>query len=107
LRVFSLKSGWSLKRRILTAEDHGALAKFVSQGLEAEHYVVDVFSDGERARARTDEADYDVALLDLNLPKLDGVNGLRYRRLKQPSWPFSVLTQRTRVEDRVKRRPTR
>ena len=63
-------------RRILIAEDDGALAKFVSQGLEAEHYSVDVFSDGEQARTAADEAEYDVVILDLNLPKLDGVNVL-------------------------------
>jgi two-component system response regulator QseB len=68
---------------------------------------VDVFSDGELARARTDEAEYDGVILDLNLPKLDGVNVLRYLRLKQPSLPVLVLTERRRVEDRVKRRPTR
>ena len=88
-------------RRILIAEDDGALAKFVSQGLEAEHYSVDVFSDGEQARTAADETDYDVVILDLNLPKLDGVNVLRYLRLKKPSLPVLVLTQRTRVEDRV------
>jgi two-component system copper resistance phosphate regulon response regulator CusR len=88
-------------RRILIAEDDGALAKFVSQGLEAEHYSVDVFPDGELARAAADEAEYDVVILDLNLPKLDGVNVLRYLRLKKPSLPVLVLTQRTRVEDRV------
>src|SRR5579863_3420221 len=88
-------------RRILIAEDDGALAKFVSQGLEAEHYSVDVFSDGEQARIAADEAEYDVVILDLNLPKLDGVNVLRHLRLKKPSLPVLVLTQRTRVEDRV------
>jgi DNA-binding response OmpR family regulator len=88
-------------RRILIAEDDGALAKFVSQGLEAEHYSVDVFSDGELARTAADAAEYDVVILDLNLPKVDGVNVLRYLRLKQPSLPVLVLTQRTRVEDRV------
>jgi two-component system, OmpR family, copper resistance phosphate regulon response regulator CusR len=88
-------------RRILIAEDDGALAKFVSQGLEAEHYSVDVFSDGEQARIAADEAEYDVVILDLNLPKLDGVNVLRHLRLKRPSLPVLVLTQRTRVEDRV------
>lgn len=88
-------------RRILIAEDDGALAKFVSQGLEAEHYSVDVLADGEQARIAADAAEYDVVILDLNLPKLDGVNVLRYLRLKKPSLPVLVLTQRTRVEDRV------
>jgi len=87
--------------RILIAEDDTALAKFVSQGLEAEHYTVEVYSDGEQARAAANEFDYDVVILDLNLPKLDGVSVLRQLRLKKPSVPVLVLTQRTKVEDRV------
>ncbi len=87
--------------RILMAEDDEALAKFVRQGLESEHYAVDVFPDGEQARSAAIEVDYDVVILDLNLPKLDGVSVLRHLRSKKPSLPVLVLTQRTRVEDRV------
>ncbi len=47
------------------------------------------------------EFDYDLVILDLNLPKLDGVSVLRHLRLKRPSLPVLVLTQRVRVEDRV------
>jgi two-component system, OmpR family, copper resistance phosphate regulon response regulator CusR len=87
--------------RILLAEDDAALSKFVSQGLEAERYTVDVFADGEQARAAASEVDYDLVVLDLNLPKLDGVSVLRQLRLKKPTLPVLILTQRTRVEDRV------
>jgi len=87
--------------RILIAEDDEALAKFVRQGLEGEHYAVDVFPDGEQARTAANEIEYDVVILDLNLPKLDGVSVLRQLRVKKPSLPVLVLTQRTRVEDRV------
>jgi two-component system, OmpR family, copper resistance phosphate regulon response regulator CusR len=87
--------------RILIAEDDEALAKFVRQGLEGEHYLVDVFTDGEQARSAATENEYDVVILDLNLPKLDGVSVLRHLRLKKPSLPVLVLTQRTRVEDKV------
>ncbi len=87
--------------RILIAEDDEALAKFVRQGLEGEHYSVDVFADGEQARNAAGESEYDVVILDLNLPKLDGISVLRHLRLKKPSLPVLVLTQRTRVEDRV------
>src|SRR6266567_6293690 len=87
--------------RILIAEDDEALARFVRQGLEAERYAVDVFSDGEQARNAATEFEYDVVILDLNLPKLDGVSVLRHLRSKKPSVPVLVLTQRTRVEDRV------
>jgi len=58
-------------------------------------------TDGEQARIAATEFEYDVVILDLNLPKLDGVSVLRYLRTKKPSVPVLVLTQRTRVEDRV------
>lgn len=87
--------------RILIAEDDEALARFVRQGLEGEHYSVDVLPDGEQARTAATEIDYDVVILDLNLPRLDGISVLRYLRTKKPSVPVLVLTQRTRVEDRV------
>jgi len=87
--------------RILIAEDDAALAGFVRQGLQSEHYAVDLVEDGEQARAMGSEFDYDLVILDLNLPKLDGVNVLRHLRLKRPSLPVLVLTQRSRVEDRV------
>jgi DNA-binding response OmpR family regulator len=88
--------------RILIAEDDEALAKFVCQGLLAESHAVDVSRDGEQARLAASEKDYDVVILDLNLPKLDVVSVLRHLRLKKPSLPVLVLTQRTRVEDRVR-----
>lgn len=87
--------------RILIAEDDAALAGFIRQGLQGEHYTVDAVEDGEQARAMGSEFDYDVVILDLNLPKLDGVSVLRHLRLKRPSLPVLVLTQRSRVEDRV------
>jgi DNA-binding response OmpR family regulator len=87
--------------RILIAEDDAALAGFVRQGLQGEHYAVDVVEDGEQARAMGSEFNYDLVILDLNLPKLDGVSVLRHLRLKRPSLPVLVLTQRIRVEDRV------
>jgi two-component system, OmpR family, copper resistance phosphate regulon response regulator CusR len=87
--------------RILIAEDDEALARIIRQGLEGEHYTVDVLPDGEQARAAATQSDYDVVILDLNLPKLDGVSVLRQLRSKKPSLPVLVLTQRTRVEDRV------
>lgn len=87
--------------RILIAEDDEALAKFVRQGLEGEHYTVDMVADGEQARAAAIEVEYDLVILDLSLPKLDGVSVLRHLRLKKPSLPVLILTQRTRVEDKV------
>ncbi len=87
--------------RILIAEDDQTLGKFVREGLENEHYRVDVSTDGEQARAAALDSEYDVVILDLNLPRLDGVSILRQLRVKKPSTPVLVLTQRSRVEDRV------
>jgi DNA-binding response OmpR family regulator len=87
--------------RILIAEDDEALGKFVRQGLEGEQYRVDSAKDGEQALSAALASDYDVVILDLNLPKLDGVGVLRQVRIKKPSLPILILTQRTRVEDRV------
>jgi len=87
--------------RILIAEDDSALASFVKKGLDAEHYAVDVSNDGEQARAMAGEFDYDLVVLDLGLPRLDGVAILRHLRTRKPTMPILVLTGRTRVEDRV------
>ena len=87
--------------RILMAEDDAALASFVRKGLEAEHYAVDVSGDGEQDRAMAAELDYDLVVLDLSLPRLDGVSVLRSVRVRKPRVPILVLTGRSKVEDRV------
>lgn len=87
--------------RILIAEDDEALSKFVRQGLESEHYNVHAVEDGDQALSASLASDYDLIVLDLNLPKLDGVGVLRQLRIKKPSLPILILTQRNRVEDRV------
>jgi two-component system, OmpR family, copper resistance phosphate regulon response regulator CusR len=87
--------------RILIAEDDTPLASFVKKGLEAEHYAVDVSADGQQACAMAAEFDYDLVVLDLNLPGLDGISILRSVRTRKSSLPMLVLTARNRVEDRV------
>ena len=87
--------------RILMAEDDEALASFVKKGLESEHYAVDVSGDGEQSRAMACEFDYDLVVLDLNLPRCDGISVLRAVRARKPTMPILVLTGRSRVEDRV------
>src|SRR3974377_1910555 len=87
--------------RILVVEDDGPLATFIRKGLEAEHYAVDTASDGELARTMALEAEYDLLILDLNLPKLDGLEVLRSVRGTKASLPVLVLPARSRIEDRV------
>ena len=63
---------------------------------------------GEQARALASELDYDLLVLDLNLPRLDGVAILKQVRTKKPNVPMLILTARGKVEDREKiRRPQR
>ena len=87
--------------RILVVEDDVPLASFLRKGLEAEHYAVDVAPDGEEARWLACECEYDLMVLDLNLPKLDGFGVLGKVRPKRPSLPVLVLTGRSRLEDRI------
>lgn len=88
--------------RILLAEDDTALAGFVRKGLEAESYAVDVSADGEQAKALATELEYDLLVLDLNLPRLDGVSILKDVRLKKPTLPILILTARAKIDDRVR-----
>jgi DNA-binding response OmpR family regulator len=96
-----MAAGKTANMRILIAEDDTALAGFVRKGLEAEHYAVDVSSDGEQARALATELDYDLIVLDLTLPRLDGITILKQVRSRKPNVAVLILTARGRVEDRV------
>ena len=87
--------------RILIIEDDAALASYVRKSLESEHYAVDVALDGEQGALMASDLDYDLLVLDLNLPKLDGISVLCNVRPNKPRLPVLVLTARPRVEDRV------
>jgi len=88
--------------RILVVEDDKAVASFVKKGLESEQYAVDVTGDGEDAQSLVGEANFDLIILDLVLPKIDGLDVLKHIRSRKPSLPVLILSGRARVEDRVK-----
>ncbi|HVA63534.1 MAG TPA: response regulator transcription factor [Terriglobales bacterium] len=88
--------------RILVAEDDASLAKFLRKGLETENYAVDCAADGEEAQLLAERYDFDLLVLDVNLPRRNGFEVLsRVRRLK-PTLPVLLLTAQGRVEDRVR-----
>ena len=88
--------------RILVAEDDVALAKFLRKGLETENYAVDCVNNGEEAQQLAEAYDFDLVLLDVNLPGRNGFDVLtRLRRLK-PSLPVLLLTAYGKIEDRVR-----
>jgi two-component system copper resistance phosphate regulon response regulator CusR len=88
--------------RILVAEDDHPVATFISKGLEAENYVVDVAGDGEEALFLAEHYDYDLVVLDINLPKLDGFTVLQRIRAQKPDLAVLFLTGNIQVSDRVK-----
>lgn len=88
--------------RILVAEDDRPVASFLKKGLEAEQYAVDIVPDGQEALYMAEEYDYDLLLLDLVLPKIDGLQVLKQIRNQKKSLPVLVLTGRAQVEDRIK-----
>jgi DNA-binding response OmpR family regulator len=92
----------SAARRVLIVEDDAALAAFLCAELQEQNLVVDVASDGEEALVLLEnKSRYNLMILDLNLPKLDGLALIERVRPSQPRLPMMVLTARSRVEDRV------
>ncbi|MFZ1916330.1 MAG: response regulator transcription factor [Terriglobales bacterium] len=87
--------------RILIVEDDAALSSFIKKGLEAERHAVDAALDGEQGLSMAMGIDYDLTVLDLNLPGVDGLSVLKNLRQRKPKLPVIILTARSRVEDRV------
>lgn len=87
--------------RILVVEDEKKVARFIQQGLEEEHYSVDVAHDGERGALLAETQEYDLLILDLMLPKLSGLEITRRLRTSRIATPILMLTAKTATEDKV------
>jgi len=87
--------------RLLLAEDERKVASFIQRGLAAEHYAVEVVHDGDEALVRALEPEYDLIILDIMLPKRDGLAVLRLLRERQVRTPVLLLTARDTVADKV------
>jgi len=88
--------------RILVVEDEPKVSGFLLEGLRAEKFVVDLAEDGHAALDLLTGNRYDVIVLDLMIPKLDGIGVLTRIRQKGFTTPVLVLTAKSDVEDRVK-----
>lgn len=88
--------------RLLLVEDHKPLARSLKQGLEEEGFAVDVAHDGEEGAYKGKTTPYDAIILDLMLPKVDGLSVLRQWRQAEVKCPVLVLTARDRLEDKVR-----
>ncbi len=87
--------------RVLVVEDEASIANFVRRGLYEAGYAVDVACDGEEGLDYALAAEYDVLILDIMLPRMDGLEMLGELRRRGVTVPTLMLTARDTVEDRV------
>jgi DNA-binding response OmpR family regulator len=87
--------------KILIVEDDVSLGKFLSRALKLKLFSVEVALDGEVAWETLQNSNYDLVILDLNLPRIDGMELLKRLRQIQPGLRVLVLTARNRTEDLV------
>jgi heavy metal response regulator len=88
--------------RILVVEDEKKVTGFIKRGLEEETYAVDVAYDGEEGQQLAESNEYDVIVLDIMLPKKNGIEVLKELRGKNIKTPVLLLTARDSIDDRVK-----
>ncbi|MBP9855278.1 MAG: response regulator transcription factor [Candidatus Omnitrophica bacterium] len=87
--------------RILLVEDEKKIASFIERGLKEHHYTVDVAYDGEEGLYQAEINPYDLILLDIMLPKKDGVTICRELRNQKINTPILMLTARDALKDKV------
>lgn len=87
--------------KILVVEDEAAISDFLERGLEAEGYAVSVASDGNSGLTEARSGEFDLLILDLMLPGIDGLEVLRQFRQSDSGTPVILLTARDGIEDRV------
>ena len=88
--------------RILVVEDDSKIASFVANGLKQNGYAVDCAKDGEEGLDLATSVSYDAAVLDLMLPRLDGLTLLGTLRKKKIHTPVLILSAKASVDDRIK-----
>ncbi|WP_222838981.1 response regulator, partial [Enterococcus faecium] len=88
--------------RVLVVEDNRELVLSVKKGLEQENISVDVAYDGESGEEKAFINSYDGILLDLNLPKKDGLSVLQSLRAEEVESPVIIITARDEIEERAK-----
>ena len=88
--------------RLLVVEDEPKLAQYIHRGLTEEAFTVDVARDGEEALERAARTAYDLVILDLMLPRMDGFAVCRALRATGSDLPILILSARRIVDDRVK-----
>ena len=88
--------------RILVIEDEPRILAFLARGLEAEGFVVDGASDGAAGTRQAVRTRYDLVILDLLLPKLDGLAVLRELQRRRPDLPVVIVSARSDLETKLR-----
>lgn len=91
----------NLLMHILIIEDNLRVASFIKRGLREEHYAVDVASDGENGLFLAQSMEFDLIILDLLLPKRNGLDVLRALRKDGVKTPVLILTAKDALKDKV------
>ncbi|RLC38003.1 DNA-binding response regulator [Candidatus Falkowbacteria bacterium] len=87
---------------ILVVEDEIKITRFIKKGLEMDHYTVDIAYDGKEALEKAEINNYDLIILDIMLPKMDGIEVCKKLREAKVETPIIMLTAKNTVEDRIK-----
>jgi DNA-binding response OmpR family regulator len=87
--------------RLLIVEDEAKIAGFIKRGLKEEGYAVDVAADGEEGYFLASTQDYDLIILDIKLPKMDGLSLCLRLREEKKTVPILMLTVKDSVKDKV------
>jgi len=87
--------------KILIVEDEHLIANAIKKGLEQEHYVIDVAYDGLEGFDLASSGDYDLILLDLMLPNMNGLEICRQLRNEKNQVPILILTAKSQLEDKI------
>ncbi|HEX3237569.1 MAG TPA: response regulator transcription factor [Gaiellaceae bacterium] len=88
--------------RILVVEDEARIQSFLARGLEAEGFGVDTAPDGATALRRLDDVPYDLVVLDLLLPRIDGLTVLRELAQRKPELPVLILSARSDLRTKLR-----
>ncbi len=88
--------------KILVVEDEKKVGAFIKKGLEEDRYSVEVALDGDKGEELASQGSFDLIILDILMPKKDGLTMLKELRAKQITTPVLMITAKGSVEDKVK-----
>ena len=91
-----------MSQRVLLVEDEPRLSSFLMKGLKAGGFAVSLAEDGATALAKADDEEFDLVILDLGLPDIDGLDVLADLRRREVRLPVLILTARDDLEDKVR-----